>query len=53
MKMFSGLMPNFSAFWRAGSSSSPLAQVGGEGHHFALVGVLQHFRMTEVSRPPE
>jgi hypothetical protein len=30
-----------------------LAQIGGEGHHLAAIGVCSHFRMIEVSRPPE
>ena len=40
MKMFSGLMPNCSAL-RGPVRLFTLAEVGGEGHHFALIGVLQ------------
>jgi hypothetical protein len=37
------LTPNCSAFLRAGSSFLALADVGGEGDHLALIGVLQPF----------
>ena len=41
MKMFSGLMPNFSAFGARRFEFLALAEVGGEGHHLALIGILQ------------
>ena len=44
MKICSGLMPNFSAFCARGFQFLTLAEVGGEGDHFALVGVLQPFQ---------
>ncbi len=41
MKMFSGLMPNCSALCACRLQFFALAEVGGEGHDFAVVSVLQ------------
>jgi hypothetical protein len=53
MKMFSSLMPSFSAFSRAGASSSPCPRSAVKVTTSAPYSVWSHFRMIEVSRPPE
>ena len=53
MKMFSSLMPIFSAFARAGSSSSPWPRSAVKVTTSQPNSVCSHFRMIEVSRPPE
>ena len=41
MKMFSGLMPHLQRLGARRFQFFALAEVGGEGHDFAVVGVLQ------------
>ncbi|MCY1370384.1 hypothetical protein D9M69_574730 [compost metagenome] len=53
MKMFSGLMPSFSAFSLAGASSSPWPRSAVKVTTSALYSVCSHFRMIDVSSPPE
>ena len=53
MKMFSGRMPRSSALRRAGSSSSPWPRSAVKVTTSAPYSVCSHFRMMEVSSPPE
>jgi hypothetical protein len=46
-------MPISSAFFARRLQLVALAEIGGEGHHLAPSSVCSHFRMIEVSRPPE
>ena len=53
MKMFSGLTPAARAFVRAGSISSPWPRSAVKVITSAPYSVCSHFRMIEVSSPPE
>ena len=53
MWMFSGLIPSSSAFARAGSSSSPWPRSAVKVTTSQPYSVCSHFRMIDVSSPPE
>ncbi len=53
MNTFSGLIPSSSALSRAGPSSSPWPRSAVKVTTSAPYSVCSHFRMMEVSSPPE
>ena len=53
MKMLPGFTPSSSAFRRAGSSSSPCPRSAVKVTTSQPYSVSSHFRMIEVSSPPE
>ena len=51
--MFSGVTPSITAFSRAGASSSPWPRSAVKVTTSQPYSVASHFRMIEVSSPPE